>query len=205
MPVKMDVFLRRADRDDMDTVIRWMEDEDFQRFLYGDPARSPKQVRAQIVGMLGRAAGHTMPGTIHLLIDSKGKGPLGLISLQNISWRNRNCSLDIYIGAKELRSGITASLSIYRALEYVFDELNLHRVTAFIYSFNTPSWRVFETTGAQREVTLKEQVYRDGGYHDVYGYGLLRPEFEAFREKYRRVQGASLQDMVRDLATAADA
>jgi hypothetical protein len=39
----------------------------------------------------------------------------------------------------------------------------------------------------------------------VYGYGLLRPEFEAFREKYRRVQGASLQDMVRDLATAADA
>lgn len=205
MPLNLDVILRRADRDDMETVIRWMEDEDFQRFLYGDPARSPKQVRAQIVGMLGRSAGNVLPGAIQLLIDSPSRGPIGLISLQNISWRNRNCSIDIYIGAKELRSGVVAALSIYRALEYVFDELNMHRITAFIYAFNRASWRVFEATGAQRELTLKDQVYRDGQYHDVYGYGLLRPEYDAFREKYRGVAGASLQDMIDKLASNAHA
>jgi RimJ/RimL family protein N-acetyltransferase len=179
----------------METVIRWMEDEDFQRFLYGDPARSPKQVRAQIVGMLGRSVGNALPGAIQLLIDSPTRGPIGLISIQNISWRNRNCSVDIYIGSK----------SIYRALEYVFDELNMHRVTAFIYSFNRASWRVFESTGARRELTLREQVYRDGAYHDVYGYGLLRPEYEAFKARYAGIEGASLQDMVSRLAAHADA
>ncbi len=205
MPVKMDVYLRRADRDDMETVIRWMEDEDFQRFLYGDPARSPKQVRAQIVAMLGRSAGHTMPGSIHLLIDSPSRGPVGMVSLQNLSWRNRNCSIDVYMGAKELRSGLVAALSTYRALEYAFDELNLHRVSAFIYAFNRPSWRVFEKSGAQRELVMTGQVYRDGAYHDVYGYGLLRSEFDALRAQYGKLEGASLQEMIQQLAAAADA
>ncbi len=205
MPLNMDVYLRRADRDDMDTVIRWMEDEDFQRFLYGDPARSPRQVRAQIVAMLGRNAGHTMPGSIHLLIDSPTRGPIGLVSLQNLSWRNRNCSIDVYIGDKSLRSGLIAALCTYRALEYAFDELNLHRVTAFIYSFNRASWRVFEMSGAQRELVMAGQVHRDGAYHDVYGYGLLRPEFETMRAKYGKVAGAGLHDMIQQLAAATDA
>ncbi|MBI1319210.1 MAG: GNAT family N-acetyltransferase [Candidatus Hydrogenedens sp.] len=205
MPVKMDVYLRRADRDDMETVIAWMEDEDFQRFLYGDPARSPKQLRAQIVGMLGRTTGHTMPGAVYLLIDSPSRGPVGMVSLQNISWRNRNCSVDVYIGQKELRAGLVAGLSTYRALEYAFDELNLHRVSAYIYSFNRPSWRTFELSGAQREMTFPEHVQRDGEYHDVYAYGLLREEFQAIRGRYARVDGMSLQDMIRDLAPSHDA
>ena len=200
MPVKMDVFLRRADRDDMETVIAWMEDEDFQRFLYGDPARSPKQLRAQIVTMLGRTAGHTMPGAVYLLIDSPSRGPIGLVSLQNISWRNRNCSIDVYIGQKNLRAGMVAGLSTFRALEYAFDELNLHRVSAYIYAFNRPSWRTLEMTGATREMTFPEHVQRDGEHHAVYAYGLLRDEFRVFRDKYLRVNGLSLQDMVRDLA-----
>lgn len=205
MPVKMDYYLRRADRDDMDTVIRWMEDEDYQRFLYGDPSRSPRQVRAQIVGLLGRSAGHTLPGSIQLLIDSPTRGPVGMVSLGNISWRNRNCSVDVYLGDKSLRSGMVTALCIYRALEYAFDELNLHRITAYIYSFNRASWRVFEMSGAKREMTLKEQVFRDNAYHDVYAYGLLRSEFETLRAKYGKVEGASLHDMIQGLAATADA
>ena len=205
MPVKMDFFLRRADRDDMDTVIRWMDDEDYHRFLYGDPARSPRQVRAQIVGMLGRSAGHSLPGSIYLLIDSPARGPVGMVSFGNISWRNRNCSLDVYLGDKSLRSGMVVTLSLYRALEYAFDELNLHRVTAYIYSFNRASWRAFEMSGAVREMTLKEQVLRDDVYHDVYCYGLLRPEFEALRARYGGIGGLNLESMIQELAARADA
>jgi len=196
-----DTFLRRAERDDLDTVVSWMEHPDFQQFLYGDPARSPRQIREQIVGMLGRATGHTMPGGIYLLIDSKEHGPIGMLSLQNISWRNRNCSIDLYMGDEKHRSGMVAAISVYRALEYCFDELNLHRVSAFIYAFNTPSWRIFEKTGAQRELTLKEHVARDGKLHDVYGYGLLRSEFEALRQRHvRAADGVNLQAMIRALA-----
>jgi RimJ/RimL family protein N-acetyltransferase len=184
MPITTNSYIRRAERDDLDTVVAWMEEPDFQRFLYGDPARSPKQIREQIVSMLGRAPGNVMPPGIYLMIDSPEEGPIGIISLQNLSWRNRSCNIDLYIGQKNLRNRQVTAISIYRAFEYCFDELNLHRVGAVIYGFNTPSWRIFAWAGAVREVTLKDHVQRDGVFHDVYVYGLLRHEFDALREKY---------------------
>ena len=198
MPIKSDTFIRRADRDDLDVIVEWMDDPDFQRFLYGDPARSPKQLREQIVGMLGRSVGHTMPGGIYLMVDSHKDGPLGLVLLQKISWRNRNCAIDVYLGKKEYREGMIAGMATFRAMEYCFDELNLHRVSAYIYAFNSPSWRTLEMTGAVRELTLDKHVLRDGELHAIYGYGLLRDEFETFRAKYKRVKGLSLEDMIQE-------
>jgi RimJ/RimL family protein N-acetyltransferase len=205
MPFSTKTYIRRAERDDLDTVVAWMESADFQRFLYGDPARSPKQVREKIVAMLGRAVGHTMPGGIYLMIDSPGQGPIGLLSLQNLSWRNRSCSIDLYIGKEEHRNGMMAASAVYQTLEYCFLELNLHRVSAFIYGFNTPSWRIFEKTGARRELTLSDHVARDGELHDLYGYGLLRPEFDEFRKRFRRAtEGLSLGAMIESLAESSE-
>jgi RimJ/RimL family protein N-acetyltransferase len=183
MAIKTKTYLRRAERDDLDTIVAWMDDPDFALFLYGDPTRSHRQVREQIVSMLGRTTGNTVPAAIYLIIESPEYGLVGLLSLQNISWRNRSCMVDLYIGRKELRNTLAAGVAFYLALEYCFDELNLHRAGAFIYSFNTPCWRVIEKIGAVRELTLHEHVARDGVLHDVYGYGLLCSEFELFRQK----------------------
>ena len=204
MAIKSKIFLRRAEREDLDTIVGWMEDPDFLQFLYGDPSRSPKQIREQIVSMLGRASGQTMPGGIYLVIDSPEHGPVGLLSLQRISWRNRSCSVDLYLGNKKLRNHLVAAVASYRAKEYCFDELNLHRIGAFIYSFNEPSWRIMEKVGAKRELTLEEHVARDGKLYDAYGYGLLRAEFDAFREKHQRSTGTTMRSMVED-RQAADA
>ena len=71
-------FLRRAEREDLDTIVSWMQDPDYLRFLYGDPAQSPKQIRENIVSMLGRSQANLLPSSIHLVIDHKTEGPIGL-------------------------------------------------------------------------------------------------------------------------------
>lgn len=191
-------YLRRADRDDLDQLVRWMEDEDFQYFLYGDPARSPRLIREQIISYLGKSAGSAIPSSIYFIVDSP-QGPLGMIALQNISWRNRCCNIDVYI-APEHRGTIIVGINVLRALEYAFDELNMHRVTAVIYAFNTSSWRLFEYIGAVREVTLRDQVTRDGTWYDVYMYGILKPEFDRWREQYKdKRQLVNLEQMIQDL------
>jgi RimJ/RimL family protein N-acetyltransferase len=129
-------------------------------------------------------AGQAMPAAVYLLIESKGDGLLGMVSLQNISWRNRSCNLDVYVGVKQKRNGTVAALAVYRALEYAFDELNLHRINAFIYGFNKPSWRIFEKAGAVREMTLEKHVMREGALYDAYGYGLLMEEFDDVRRRH---------------------
>ncbi|MCK5860968.1 MAG: GNAT family N-acetyltransferase [Candidatus Hydrogenedentes bacterium] len=198
-------FLRRAERDDLDIILTWMEDPDFRFFLYGDEAQSPRHTREKIIMMLGRGAGQTMPPAVYLLMESKGEGPVGMISLQNISWRNRSCNLDVYMGSKQCRNSMLAAVSVYRALEYIFDELNLHRVNAFIYAFNRPSWRIFEKAGAVREMTLEKHILRDGKLYDAYGYGLLREEFEIVRKDHgQTAPGISLDAMVEALACEGD-
>jgi RimJ/RimL family protein N-acetyltransferase len=206
MAIKSKTFIRRAEREDLDTVVAWMESPDFLQFLYGDATRSPKQIREQIVAMMGRSAGNVLPGAIYLIIDSPDHGPLGLLSLQNISWRNRSCSIDLYLGDPKMRNHLTASMAFFLTMEYCFYELNLHRVCAYIYSFNTASWRVIEKIGAVREVTLRDHVARDGKLHDVYCYGLLRHEFEAFRkEQAGRGSEDLMRAMIEERRRASDA
>lgn len=196
MPIKTKTFIRRAEREDLDTVVAWMEDADFVEFLYGDPARSPKQIRERIVAMLGRTAAQTVPGSVYLIIDSEDQGPIGLLSLQNISWRNRSCTLDAYLGNKKARNHLVGPIAFYRTIQYCFDELNLHRVTAYVYSFNRASWNILEKVGALRELTLKAHIARNGKLHDVYCYGLLRREFEAFREANPKLVAGIMESMV---------
>jgi len=196
MPIKTKTFIRRAEREDLDTVVAWMEDPDFVEFLYGDPARSPKQIRERIVAMLGRTAAQTVPGALYLIIDSEDHGPIGLLSLQNISWRNRSCALDVYLGNKKARNHLVGAIAFYRTMQYCFDELNLHRVTAYVYSFNRASWSILEKIGALRELTLRDHVARDGKLHDVYCYGLLLREFEAFRKANPKLVAGVMESMI---------
>ena len=203
MALKSKTYIRRAEREDLDTVVAWMEDPLFLRNLYGDPTRSPKQIRDHIVSVLGRSTGQSAPSCLYLIIADPDKGPIGLLSLQNISWRNRTCSVDLYIGYKELRNGLTTAVTFFRAMEYCFDELNLHRISAFIYAFNSPSWRIFEKIGAKRELILREHVAREGVMYDMFVYGLLRSEFDTFRAAHAD-SVASLSDSMRTAQRAGE-
>lgn len=197
----MHSFLRRAEREDLDTILAWMDDPEFQYFLYGEEAQSQRQIREKIILMLGRTPANVAPSVVHLLIDSKDAGPMGMMSLQNISWKNRSCSLDIFVDAAHRSSAMLAAASVFRALEYAFDELNLHRVSALVYAFNTSSWRILERSGARRELVLKDHIYRDNQLYDAYAYGLLRREFYEMREQLGgKGENFSLRTMVSALS-----
>lgn len=205
MALKSSVFIRRADREDLETIVGWMEDPAFQRFLYGDPARSPKQIREQIVGMLGRASARALPMGIYFMADSAKYGPVGLFSVVGMSWRNRSCNIDSYI-CEQRRNGMFGTVAFYRVLEYCFHVLNMHRINIYIYGFNTRSWRLFELTGAKQELVLRDHVARDGQLFEMYGYGLIRPEFDTLREWFtRRFKGIELATMIEDLKEQAAA
>jgi hypothetical protein len=79
----------------------------------------------------------------------------------------------------------------------------MHRINIYIYGFNTRSWRNFELSGAKRELVLKQHVSRDGELYDLYGYGLLRSEFEELRDMFqKKFKGIDLATMIEDLRQA---
>lgn len=64
-------------------------------------------------------------------------------------------------------------------LEYLFKELNMHRVSADCDVENIASYRILEKLGFRREAHFVESYLTDGVYASEYHYGLLQREWHA--------------------------
>jgi RimJ/RimL family protein N-acetyltransferase len=63
-------------------------------------------------------------------------------------------------------------------MEYGFSTLDLHRVQAIASSGNQASWKVMERLGMKLEGRLREANRKDGQWHDLLYYGILKREWE---------------------------
>jgi ribosomal-protein-alanine N-acetyltransferase len=62
-------------------------------------------------------------------------------------------------------------------IDYGFNELKLHRVQAIASSSNPKSWQVMERLGMKPEGRLREASFKDGDWHDLLYYGILKNEW----------------------------
>jgi len=62
-------------------------------------------------------------------------------------------------------------------LNYAFSELNLHRVTLGVFSYNTRAIRSYEKAGFNFEGIERSVILRDGSRSDVIIMGILRDEW----------------------------
>lgn len=186
----MDMLLRRPERNDLDVVVDWLSDPAFRRFLYGDNERLKQQMGSQILAILGGAL--TMPSASagHFICDLAGTGPVGLASVMDLSWRNRSCLVSTYM-AVSVDPGIFYHGACYRVLEYSFDEMNLHRVSARVDATNLVAQRAYEAAGGERELVLRGHALRDGTPCDVHGYGVLRADFDRARSSRQTAETMS--------------
>jgi RimJ/RimL family protein N-acetyltransferase len=176
----MNMQLRRPERNDLDVVVDWLADPAFRRFLYGDNERIKQQMGSQIFAILGGALAMPLAAAGHFICDLAGEGPVGLASIVDLSWRNRFCLVSTYM-AESVEPVAFYNGVWYRSLEYCFDEVNLHRVSARLDASNEAALRAFERAGGKRELVLRGHAQRDGTPCDVYGYGVLRAEFDRAR------------------------
>ncbi|WP_153064432.1 GNAT family N-acetyltransferase, partial [Bacillus thuringiensis] len=48
-----------------------------------------------------------------------------------------------------------------------FLELNLHRLSLRVFSFNERAIKLYKSLGFQHEGTCKEAIFRNGTWHDI--------------------------------------
>ena len=52
--------------------------------------------------------------------------------------------------------------------------MNLHKIKALVFDFNEAALRCYEACGFEREGLLRQEMYREGAYHDVVVLGLIK-------------------------------
>ncbi|MFW9929752.1 MAG: GNAT family N-acetyltransferase [Candidatus Thorarchaeota archaeon] len=107
----------------------------------------------------------------------KDQKPIGIVGLLDIDWLNRKAKVSIVIGESEYWGRGIAGETLKLLFAYAFEDLNLHKLYAEVYTPNNRSIRVFEKLGLSLEATLKEEVYVDGKYFDTNIYCIYKKEW----------------------------
>jgi RimJ/RimL family protein N-acetyltransferase len=70
-----------------------------------------------------------------------------------------------------------ATEAMIALLDYLFEDVDMHRVVADCDTENIGSWKTLEKLGFRREAHFVESLLIDGAYTSEYYYGLLQREW----------------------------
>lgn len=109
-------------------------------------------------------------------------GHIGNVSLQSISFINRNAEYAILIGNRHhwrKSVGWNASFAI---IQHGFEKLNLERIYCGMAAGNLGMQRLALRLGMKEEGRRRKHLFLNGGWQDMVEYGVLRDDF--MRENY---------------------
>ncbi len=170
------VRLVPLDKEDASTIARWTEDGEYLRLQ--DTGIARPHTAARVAADIEREADSET--AFEFGIRRVGDDALiGTIGLFDVEWGNRTAWLGVGLGCHANRGKGYGSEAMRMVLRYAFSELNLHRVQLTVIGYNHRAIAMYERLGFVREGAYREFVDRDGARHDLFLYGLLRPEWRS--------------------------
>ncbi|QNK87241.1 GNAT family N-acetyltransferase [Sporosarcina sp. resist] len=108
------------------------------------------------------------------IVELKTNELIGACGLCYIDWVNRNADFSIYIGKDDLYIDGIYAIDAAKVMEkYGFEELNLHRLWAEIYSIDEKKIKFFKELQFVKEGQFKETLWTRGRWVDSLFYGKL--------------------------------
>jgi RimJ/RimL family protein N-acetyltransferase len=170
------VYLRPAEREDLDRFVRWFADAETTRHLM---LRAPfslpmeEQWFERMVAEQGKSTYHFV---ICRLADDE---PIGTAGLHDLDLVNGNAEFGISIGEKgEWNKGYGTD-ALHAICDFGFGDLRLERIELQVYAANARARRSYEKAGFVLEGTLRHRHFSEGRHEDVLIMSLLREEWAA--------------------------
>lgn len=158
------IELRTIEDEDHEFVRRHSNDHRLREWFGTRTPRSDEQIAGWLES----------EDAVHLLACLDGE-PIGHAWLFRIDeWASR-AELGYWIAPEHQSEGYGTEAANC-VVDYAFDELDCHRITARVYEGNEPSARILEGLGFQHEGCLRDRTYADGEHRDCDLYGLLEDE-----------------------------
>jgi len=157
---------------------KWTHNAEFMRLYEIEPARpmSVAIVKKQYEKLEKRIEENK--NLYHFTIRARADDRLiGKAVIQRVEWANGNCSIRLGIGAAEDRRKGYGTQALKMLLRFVFAELNLFRVTAYVPEYNEGATALLNNFGFVEEVRRRQALERDGRRWDLFVFGLLKDEW----------------------------
>ncbi|MFD1019130.1 UDP-4-amino-4,6-dideoxy-N-acetyl-beta-L-altrosamine N-acetyltransferase [Thalassobacillus hwangdonensis] len=167
------ITLRKITMDDAETYHRWRNDPEVMQSTSPTLDTYTLEDTKAFIEMISTSA----QSKSYLIEAKEGGQPIGVVSLINIDYKNRNAECIIDIGEKEWWGKGIGKEAMNLLLHYAFAELNLHKVHLKVFSFNYRAIKLYEKLGFTKEGTWKDHLFRDGKWHDVVLMGTFQNDY----------------------------
>ena len=170
------VYLRPAERSDIDLFVRWFADAETTRYLAVRAPFSKAMEEKWFDTMLEEQGKKGYHFVICLLADDRAIGTAGF---HHVNYEDGNASFGISIGEKAEWSKGYGTDALRAICDFGFGQLRLERIELDVYEPNLRARRSYEKAGFVVEGTMRHAHFSDGRHHDVVRMALLRGEWEA--------------------------
>lgn len=170
------INIRRTCKDDLKYFLDWFNNEEIY-YLTSTP------FYLQNKDTIERSFCIENPNTMSFIVELKDSTVIGYVALHGINWINKTGEFEIVIANKEFRNK-NYWLEIYAVFfYYIFNTLNLRKISGFITEYNRNSYRLMEYFGIEREALIKKHFYYNDCYYDRYIYSVFRDDYKKRLEK----------------------
>lgn len=169
------LLLRALRADDLNTTyLDWLNDPEVNRYL---ETRFLPQSLESLHSYWQAHRDDSASPWFAICLTSDGRH-IGNIKLGPIDWLHRRADISLFIGDRSCWGQGLASEAIGRLRDWAFQELDLQKLRAGVYTGNHGSRRAFEKCGFAIEGTLRDEVVSAGSRVDVWLLGLPRGLWE---------------------------
>jgi RimJ/RimL family protein N-acetyltransferase len=170
------VYLRPAEREDIDLFVRWFADAETTRYLAVRAPFSKAMEEKWFESMLEQQGKRGYHFVICLLADDRAIGTAGF---HHVNQEDGHASFGISIGERAEWSKGYGTDALRAICDFGFGQLRLERIELDVYDENRRARRSYEKAGFVSEGTLRHAHFSDGAFQDVVRMSLLREEWAA--------------------------
>ena len=162
------VILRVPEIDDTSIMTAWQNDREVTKFLSMVYPISKKTQEDYLKEL------ESCNDNISLIVTTEDEIPIGIASLNNISWLNSTAEICVVIYAKSCWGRGYGFDTVRTLVNYGMLEMNLHTVYANIIENNEKAIRCFQKAGFEVEGTLYHRLYKDGQFRNIVSMSIYK-------------------------------
>ncbi len=175
------LYLRPVEKGDLPKLTVWINDPEVTENLTVMHPFSLEWEEVWFKGLVERQGKDVILGIV-LKDNDELIGNMGLHGIDHMNGRAMTGSL---IGKREYWGKGYGTEAKMLVLDYAFNTLNLRKICSLVYASNPRSKRCLEKCGYREEGLLKEHVYRNGKYVDVFQMAVFKDSFLPLWKEYK--------------------
>ncbi|WP_345240310.1 GNAT family protein [Pontibacillus salipaludis] len=166
------IRFRKLEKDDMELLHRWQNDTTVHTNM-------STSIDLYSMEDVEKFYERMKESRSYIIIEKNGGKEVGSITLVRENNQQQNAEFLLMIGEKDYWGEGYGKEALLLFLNFVFMELNLHKISLKVFSFNEKAKSMYERMGFKVEGQLREVFFRNGEWQDMFIMGMLQDEYRA--------------------------